>query len=87
MNHSHVSRTIATLFPAADASPEEYRARLAANARMRTESPEQFQELVEEVRQEIAAEGWSRPRRHSSIAALLVGDVKALLAKHRAGLR
>jgi hypothetical protein len=53
----------------------------AENARLRDEHPKVFNEVVEDFRAAIAREGWSRPRRYSSIAALLVGDVKALLEK------
>lgn len=63
-----------------ETDPVAYRTEVA---RMRDEEPGHFAEFLEELRDEIEREGWSRARRLSSIAALALGDVDALLAKHR----
>ncbi len=64
-----------------DSNPAAY---LEEVERLRDEDPERFANLVECMRQEVDREGWSRPRRASSIRALALGQVDELLAKHRA---
>lgn len=58
--------------------PAGYRAEVE---RMRLEDPERFAALIDCMRQAVGAETWSRKRRHSSLNALVIGDVDALVAK------
>ncbi len=68
------------LLSLSEKDPTAYRIEVA---RLRDEEPECFAEFLEELGEEIAREGWSCARRQSSIAALALGDIDALLAKRR----